>query len=77
VGVVNGARIAENVIVQIVHIATKKSTSLAQIMKRFAIHVVDAIIPHAQVVAMQRMITQDVKIAEQHIVTQTVVGEMV
>ena len=74
---VNGVQTAENAIAQIVNTAVKKLMNLAQIMKTFVIHVVNAITPHAHVVAMSQMISQDVKIAELHIVTQMGVEEMV
>jgi len=51
--------------------------NLAQIMKIFVIHAANVIIPHAQIVVMSQMISQDVKIAELHIVTQMGVEEMV
>ena len=74
---VNGVQTAENAIAQIVNTAVKKLMNLAQIMKTFVIHVVNVIIPHAQIVAMSQMISRDVKIAELHIVTQMGVGGMV
>ena len=74
---VNGVQTAESAIAQIANTAVKKLMKLAQIMKTFVIHVVNVIIPHAQIVAMSQMISQDVKIAELHIVTQMGVEEMV
>lgn len=74
---VNGVPTAENAIAQIVNTAVKKLMNLAQIMKIFVIHAANVIIPHAQIVVMSQMISQDVKIAELHIVTQMGVEEMV